>query len=88
MTEQDHIAFCNHAHDLQQIARAFCADLSEEEARQLHGFVQNEIAATAAGKVAPAYDFLAAVLAEEVEARNQAAVVREETKPATPGRAV
>ncbi|WP_432344737.1 hypothetical protein WMC41_16050 [Shinella yambaruensis] len=73
MTEQDYVAFCNLAHDLQHIARRFCADLGDEQARQLHGFVQNELAATAAGKVAPAYDFLAAILAEEVEPQGQVA---------------
>ena len=72
MTEQDYVAFCNLAHDLRHIARRFCVDPGEEQARQLHGFVQNELAATAAGKVAPAYDFLAAILAEEVEQQETA----------------
>lgn len=68
MIDQDYVAFCNFAHELQQAARGFCSQLDPEHIRQLSGVVQAEIAA-AGGKVAPAYDFLAVVLSEEVELR-------------------
>lgn len=73
MTENDYVTFCNFAFGLRKSAEAFCADLGEEQVRQLHGFVQNEIAATAAGQVEPAYDFLAAILAEDVASRDRPA---------------
>jgi len=69
MTDADYVEFCNFAHELQQAARAFCSRLEPEHARQLRGVVQAEVTA-AGGKVAPAYDFLTAVLAEEVELRS------------------
>jgi len=52
----------------------------DEQARQRHGFVRNELAATPGGKVEPAYDFLAAILAEDVAVRDQPALVGTKTK--------
>lgn len=68
MTDADYVAFCNFAHELQQAARDFCSRMELEQVRRLSGVVQAELAA-AGGKVAPAYDFLAAVLSEEAELR-------------------
>lgn len=70
MTEQDYVAFCNLAFGLRQSAEAFCSALVDEEARQLEGLVRMELTATPGGKVEPAYDFLAALLAEAVEERD------------------
>lgn len=70
MTEADYTRFCSFAHDLQQVARSYFSRMEVEHARQLNGIVQAEIAA-AGGKVAPAYDFLATTLAEEVSFRAQ-----------------
>lgn len=70
MTEQDYVAFCNFAYGLRKSAEAFCAALADEEARQLEGLVRMELTAMPAGKIEPAYDFLAAVLAEEIEQRD------------------
>lgn len=69
MTDADYAAFCNFAFSQRQAAEAFCAVLGDEEARQLNGLVQLELSASG-GNVEPAFDFLSAVLAEEVEERD------------------
>lgn len=71
MVEQDYVDFCNLASDLRGRAEAFFARYGEEHIYQLDGLVRMELSACPGGKVEPAYDFLAAVLAEEVvERRN------------------
>ena len=69
MVEQDYVDFCNFAHDLRDRAEKFFAQFGDEHVYQLGGLVRNEIAASPGGKVAPAYDFLAAILTEEVAER-------------------
>lgn len=70
MNEADYVAFCIFAFGLRQSAEAFCSALGDAEARQLEGLVRMELTATPGGKVEPAYDFLAALLAEAVEERD------------------
>lgn len=79
MIEQDYVAFCNFAYDLRQDVERFFAEMGEDRVHQLRGLVKCEIAATPDGKVEPAYDFLAAILAEDA-VRDQPAVVGTETK--------
>jgi len=83
MIEQDYVDFCNAATDLCERAEAFFADLEDEHVFQLDGLVRSEIAACPSGKVSPGYDFLAAILAQEVaERRNPTRnVVRMPSKP-------
>ena len=69
MIEQDYVDFSNFAFDLRRRAEAFFAEMDDEHINQLGGFVRNEIAASPGGVVEPAYDFLAAILAEEVAER-------------------
>lgn len=69
MTDADYVAFCNFAFGQRQAAEAFCAALDDEEARQLDGLVRMELSASGE-KIEPAYDFLAALLAAEVEERD------------------
>lgn len=82
MTDADYVAFCNFAYGLRQMAERFCAVLADEQARQLHGYIRNEISAAPAGKVEPAFDFLAEILAEDIEARDSG-----QYELATPGAA-
>lgn len=69
MIEQDYADFCSFAFDIRQQARKFFADKGDEYVHQLGDLVRSEIAACPNGKVEPAYDFLAAILAEEAQRR-------------------
>lgn len=69
MVEQDYVDFCNFAHGLRERAEKFLAQFGDEHVFQLDGLVRHEIAASPGRQVAPAYDFLAAILAEEVAER-------------------
>lgn len=69
MTDQDYVEFGNEAFALHEKAGRFFAAYSDEQIYQLNGLVRNEIAAVPGGKVAPAYDFLAIILAEEANER-------------------
>lgn len=69
MVEQDYVDFCNLASDLRRRAQAFLALHGDEHIYQLDGLVRMEMSACPTGKVEPAYDFLAAILAEEVVER-------------------
>lgn len=69
MTDQDYVEFCDFVADLRLRAEAFFTRMSDEQIYQLDGLVRKEIAACPNGKVGPAYDFLAAILAEEAAKR-------------------
>lgn len=69
MDEQDYVDFCNLASDLRTLAQHFFARQPDEQVYQLDGLVRMEMSACPSGKVEPAYDFLAAILAEEVAER-------------------
>lgn len=69
MTDQDYADFCNCAFDLRKRAERFFAGMGDEHVFQLDGVVRSEIGASPSGQVEPAYDFLAAILAEEVAER-------------------
>lgn len=69
MVEQDYVDFCNLAFDLRPRAEAFFARYGDEHIYQLDGLVRMEMSASPSGKVEPAYDFLAVLLAEEVVER-------------------
>ncbi|MCO5147535.1 MAG: hypothetical protein M9895_15315, partial [Aquamicrobium sp.] len=66
MTDQDYVDFCNFAYRLRKQAEGFFAPMNDEHVRQLNGLVRGEMAG---GKVEEAYDFLAAILAEEAAER-------------------
>lgn len=70
MIEQDYVDFSNFAFDLRSRAEAFFARMSDEHLQQLGGLVRSEMAA-AGGRVEPAYDFLAGILAEEIDERKR-----------------
>jgi hypothetical protein len=69
MVEQDYTDFSNFAFDLRKQAEAFFAQMGGEQVYQLAGVIRNELATCPNGKLEPAYDFLAAILAEEVVER-------------------
>ena len=69
MTDQDYVDFCNFAFSLRGLAEKWLRQMDDEHVYQLDGFVRMEMSACPGGKVEPAYDFLAAVLAEEVAER-------------------
>lgn len=69
MVEQDYVDFCNLASDLRNRAQAFFAQYPDEHVYQLDGLVRMEMSACPSGKVEAGYDFLAAILAEEVVER-------------------
>lgn len=69
MVEQDYVDFCNSAFDLRKRAESFFAQMGDDLVYQLDGLVRNELATCPNGKIEPAYDFLAAILAEEVTER-------------------
>lgn len=69
MTDQDYVDFCNIAFDIDALADAYFRRFSDEEIEQISGFIRNQRAATATGKVSLPYDFLADAMAEEIERR-------------------
>lgn len=69
MNDQDYVDFCNIAFDIDTLADAYFSGLSDDKIEQISGFVRNERAATATGKVSLPYDFLADAMAEEIERR-------------------
>lgn len=70
MTEQDYVDFCNFAYGLRRRAEGFFAQMSDEHVYQLDGLVRSEMAASSGGTVEEAYDFLAAILAQEAAERS------------------
>jgi hypothetical protein len=70
MTDDDYAAFCNFAFDLRQQAEACFAAMGDEALRHLGGVIRTERAACPNGKVEPAWDFLAAILNEEITERD------------------
>ncbi len=70
MTEDDYTDFSNFAYALRKHAQAFFAQMGDEQVYQLAGFVRNELATCPKGRLEPAYDFLAAILSEEVAERS------------------
>jgi hypothetical protein len=69
MTDQDYTDFSNFAFELRKRAEAFVAQMADEQVYQLAGVVRNELATCPKGRLEPAYDFLAAILAEEAAER-------------------
>lgn len=71
MMEQDYVDFCNQASALTTQAEALFVDISDDHVLQLNGLVRSEIACCPGETVAPGFDFLAAILAQEVERRTR-----------------
>lgn len=71
MIDQDYTDFSNFAYRLRGLVERHFATMSDDFISQLNGHVRHELSFTPNGKVEPAYDFLAAMLAEEADERRK-----------------